>query len=110
MTGVQTCALPISDELFFCLHWLKARGYPAQLAAPNLGLDRARTAELAGRVRALAAVARYLQAALTVTGHPGRQATEAAETVARAAMGRLHYRAHAGEIERVAEVLLHPPV
>jgi hypothetical protein len=28
------------EDLIFCLHWLKARGRPAQMAAPNLGFPK----------------------------------------------------------------------
>lgn len=64
-------------ELIFCLHWLKARGRPAQLVAPGLNLDT---------LAELAAVARHFNATLSLEA-PVEQA--AIEAVGRAVFGRV---------------------
>jgi hypothetical protein len=65
------------QELVFCLHWLKARGRPAQLVAPGLDLDTLAEA---------AAVARHFNATLSLEA-PVEQA--AIEAVGRAVFGRV---------------------
>jgi hypothetical protein len=73
-------------ELVFWLHWLKARGHGAQLAAPNMG--RGGVAE---RVEEFAAIARHFQCTLSICSGAGHSA-EALEAIARATVGRVNYR------------------
>jgi hypothetical protein len=67
------------QELTFCLHWLKARGHAAQLAAPHL------PAEDEAGIRELAAICRQFQCGMDF---PAESAT-LVETVARATAGRV---------------------
>jgi hypothetical protein len=100
------------QELLFCLHWLKARGHAAQLAAPNLGfvaglpyLDETAD-ELGQRVTELAAIARHYQAILSVQ-HGGGKQPEVVRAIAKATVGRVNYQvSDAAEVACVAEELL----
>jgi hypothetical protein len=64
-------------ELIFCLHWLKARGRPAQLVAPGLNMDT---------LAELAAVARHFNATLSLEA-PVRQ--EELEAIGRVVFGHV---------------------
>ena len=84
LEGSATITTP--QELVFWLHWLKARGHGAQLAAPNIGGDG-----LAERLKEFAAIARHYQCTLSIcsgVGHPA----ETLEAIARATVGRVNYR------------------
>jgi hypothetical protein len=82
LEGAATVTTP--QELIFWLHWLKARGHGAQLAAPNLGSEPQRLKELA-------AIARHYQCTLSICSGAGHSA-EALEAIARATVGRVNYR------------------
>lgn len=89
-------------ELIFYLHWLKARGHAAQLAAPNLGAGDG----VAARVRKLAAVARHYQCILSIH-HAAGKPPEVLEAIARATAGRFNYQvSNAEDISLVAERLI----
>jgi hypothetical protein len=81
LEGAATVTTP--QELVFWLHWLKARGHGAQLAAPNLGGETQRLKELA-------AIARHYQCILSIRSGAGHS-PEALETIARATVGRVSY-------------------
>ena len=81
LEGAATVTTP--QELIFWLHWLKARGHGAQLAAPNLGGEPQRLKELA-------AIARHYQCILSIRSGAGHS-PEALETIARATVGRVSY-------------------
>ena len=83
-------ALTTAPELIFYLHWLKARGRPAQLVAPNLGFEDA-----GERLRELAAVARHFQATLSIHSGSGKQA-EVLERIGKATAGRVNYKISGG--------------
>ena len=74
------------QELIFWLHWLKARGHGAQLAAPNLGGEA-----VAERLQEFAAIARHYQCTLSICSGAGHS-PEALEAIARATVGRVNYR------------------
>ncbi|MCC6365312.1 MAG: hypothetical protein IT165_17495 [Bryobacterales bacterium] len=100
----QTENATTPQDLLFCLHWLKSRGRPAQLAAPNLGLPVSQS-----DVSALAAVARYFHTALSIPSSSGQSPDLLAE-IAHATAGRWNYRitdggCDAAHIEWVAEQL-----
>lgn len=80
------------QELVFCLHWLRARGHSAQLAAPGLGHGD----ELAGNLEELSAVARHYQCTLSIRGRAG-YGPDVLDRIARATAGRVHYKV-AGEL------------
>jgi hypothetical protein len=84
LEGSATVTTP--QELVFWLHWLKARGHGAQLAAPNLGGDG-----VAERLQEFAAIARHYQCTLSICSGAGHSA-ETLEAIARATAGRVHYR------------------
>ncbi|MCZ2150778.1 MAG: tagaturonate epimerase family protein [Bryobacterales bacterium] len=91
-------------DLLFCLHWLKSRGRPAQLAAPRLG-PRVSDSDLP----ALAAVARYFNTTLSIASGSGPGAGFLAE-IARATAGRWNYKiadglCDAANVEWLAEQL-----
>lgn len=99
-------------ELLFCLHWLKAQGHTAQLAAPNLGFLEGQpylaepADELAQRVKELAAIARHYQAILSIRQGGGKQ-PEVLRAIAKATAGRVNYQVgSAGEAVSVAGELL----
>jgi len=81
LEGAATVTTP--QELIFWLHWLKARGHGAQLAAPNLGGEPQRLKELA-------AIARHYQCILSIRSGAGHS-PEALEAIARATIGRVNY-------------------
>jgi hypothetical protein len=83
LEGAATVTTP--QELVFWLHWLKARGHGAQLAAPNLGGDA-----MAVRLKEFAAIARHYQCTLSIRSGAGHSA-EALEAIARATFGRVNY-------------------
>ena len=83
LEGAASATTP--QELIFWLHWLKARGHGAQLAAPNLGGDG-----VAERLKEFAAIARHYQCTLSIRSGAGHSA-EALETIARATVGRVNY-------------------
>jgi hypothetical protein len=74
------------QELVFWLHWLKARGHGAQLAAPNLGGEGGAVE----RLKEFAAIARHYQCTLSIRSGAGHS-PEALEAIARATVGRVHY-------------------
>jgi hypothetical protein len=82
LEGAATVTTP--QELVFWLHWLKARGHGAQLAAPNLGGG-------AERLKEFAAIARHFQCTLSICSGEGHSA-EQLEAIARATVGRVNYR------------------
>ncbi len=84
LEGSATVTTP--QELVFWLHWLKARGHGAQLAAPNLGGGEG----VAQRLKEFAAIARHYQCTLSIRSGAGHSA-EALEAIARATVGRVHY-------------------
>jgi hypothetical protein len=83
LQGDSTLTTP--QELIFWLHWLKARGHPAQLAAPNLGAGGA-----AQRLKEFAAIARHYQCTLSIRSGAGHSREEL-EAIARATIGRVNY-------------------
>jgi hypothetical protein len=83
LEGAATVTTP--QELIFWLHWLKARGHGAQLAAPNVGGDG-----VAQRLKEFAAIARHYQCTLSIRSGAGHSA-EALEAIARATVGRVNY-------------------
>jgi len=83
LEGAASATTP--QELIFWLHWLKARGHGAQLAAPNVGGDG-----VAQRLKEFAAIARHYQCTLSIRSGAGHSA-EALETIARATVGRVNY-------------------
>jgi hypothetical protein len=129
--------LTTAKELLFYMHWLKARGRPAQLVPPNLGFKKRQAypvkmettveygkgleeysyhkmwpelvpqvsldfgsqplAELAARVAALAAVARYFNGTLSIHSGSGKQA-EVLEAIGRSTGGRVNYKI-SGELQ-----------
>jgi hypothetical protein len=84
LEGASTVSTP--QELIFWLHWLKARGHGAQLAAPNIGGDG-----MAERLKVFAAIARHYQCTLSICSGMGHSPEEL-EAIARATIGRVHYR------------------
>jgi hypothetical protein len=84
LEGSATVTTP--QELVFWLHWLKARGHGAQLAAPKLGRGG-----VAQSLKEFAAIARHYQCALSISSGAGHS-PEALEAIARATMGRVNYR------------------
>ena len=84
LEGAATVTTP--QELIFWLHWLKARGHGAQLAAPNIGSDG-----VAERLKELAAITRHYQCTLSICSGGGHSVEEL-EAIARATMGRVNYR------------------
>jgi hypothetical protein len=82
LEGAATVTTP--RELIFWLHWLKARGNGAQLAAPNLGDP------VAQGLKEFAAIARHYQCTLSIRSGAGHS-PEALEAIARATFGRVHY-------------------
>jgi hypothetical protein len=118
LDGSATITTP--QELVFWLHWLKARGHAAQLAAPNLvprtsdlalsssgracpdptpgegprgrPLARAPLGDgVAGRLKEFAAISRHYQCTLSICSGAGHSA-ETLEAIARATVGRVNYR------------------
>jgi hypothetical protein len=83
LEGAATVTTP--QELIFWLHWLKARGHGAQLAAPNMGGDG-----VAQRLKEFAAIALHYQCTLSIRSGAGHSA-EALEAIARATVGRVNY-------------------
>jgi hypothetical protein len=83
LEGAATITTP--QELIFWLHWLKARGHGAQLAAPNLGGEG-----WAERLKEFAAIALHYQCALSIRSGAGHSQEEL-EAIARATVGRVHY-------------------
>jgi hypothetical protein len=78
--------LTTPQELLFCLHWLKSRGRPAQLVAPNLGPQASPS-----HLSTLAAVALYFNTTLSiqsVADLPPHLLTE----ITRATAGRWDYK------------------
>ncbi|HYW48694.1 MAG TPA: hypothetical protein VE959_37870 [Bryobacteraceae bacterium] len=95
----QAAERTTAEELMFCLHWLKARGHAAQLAAP-------RVAGPASGMADLAAVARRYQCVLSLEGRP-EHGPEELDAIARATAGRVNYRVPGAEwIAMAAERLL----
>jgi hypothetical protein len=84
LEGAATVTTP--QELVFWLHWLKARGHGAQLAAPNFGGDG-----VPKRLKEFAAIARHFQCTLSICSGAGHSA-EALEAIAHATAGRVNYR------------------
>src|SRR5260370_39475038 len=82
----ETATPTTPQELIFYLHWLKARGRPAQLVAPNPGFE-----DFGERLRELAAVARHFQATLSIHSGAGKQA-EVLERIGKATAGRVNYK------------------
>jgi len=140
--------LTTPKELLFYMHWLKARGRPAQLVPPNLGFKKRQAypvavessaeqgvgladycqhklwpelvprvaaefgsrplAELAARVRELAAVARYFDGTLSIHSGSGKQA-EVLECIGEATAGRVNYKI-SGELQlQLFDVLSEQP-
>jgi hypothetical protein len=113
LEGAATVTTP--QELVFWLHWLKARGHGAQLAAPNVSgnsfrplLAPVERGSCAGgavppcqglgpgdgpaqRLKEFAAIARHYQCTLSIRSGAGHS-PEALETIARATIGRVNYR------------------
>ena len=83
LEGVSTVTTP--HELIFWLHWLKAHGHAAQLAAPNIGSG------VPERLKEFAAIARHYQCTLSICSGAGHSAEEL-EAIARATIGRVNYR------------------
>jgi hypothetical protein len=79
-----TAAVTTPQELVFWLHWLKARGHGAQLAAPNIG------GGVAQRLKEFAAIARHYQCTLSIRSGAGHS-PEVLEAIARATAGRVNY-------------------
>ncbi len=75
------------QELIFCLHWLKQRGHPAQLAEPRLEAGE----ELAGQLKALAGIARHYQARLSIRSRADHT-PDVLALIARTTVGRLNYK------------------
>ena len=83
--SLEGAAVTTPQELIFWLHWLKARGHAAQLAAPSIGGDG-----LSLRLKEFAAIARHYQCILSICSGAGHS-PEALEAIARATVGRVHY-------------------
>jgi hypothetical protein len=83
LEGASTVTTP--HELIFWLHWLKARGHAAQLAAPNIG------GGVPERLKDFAAIARHYQCTLSISSGAGHTREEL-ETIARATIGRVNYK------------------
>ena len=83
LEGASTVTTP--HELVFWLHWLKARGHAAQLAAPNIG------GGVPERLKDFAAIARHYQCTLSISSGAGHTREEL-ETIARATIGRVNYK------------------
>jgi len=84
LKGAATPTTP--QELVFWLHWLKARGHGAQLAAPNLGGEG-----VTRHLKEFAAIARHYQCTLSICSGAGHSAEEL-EAIARSTVGRVNYR------------------
>jgi hypothetical protein len=84
LEGAATATTP--QELIFWLHWLKARGHGAQLAAPKIGGDG-----MAERLKEFAAIARHYRCILSICSGAGHSPEEM-EAIARATFGRVNYR------------------
>ncbi len=120
----EAATLTTAKELIFYMHWLKARGRPAQLVPPNLGFKKRQaypeTREaleayashklwpelsqeahpiegLKNRVRELAEVARFFDGTLSIHSGSGKQA-EVLQTIGEATRGRLNYKI-SGELQ-----------
>jgi hypothetical protein len=104
LEGAATVTTP--QELVFWLHWLKARGHGAQLAAPNLVPQPSDLFLSASgracpvptphtgrgeRLKEFAAIARHFQCTLSICSGEGHSA-EQLEAIARATVGRVNYR------------------
>ena len=83
----QSPAPATPEELIFCLHWLKQRGHPAQLAEPRLAAGPG----LAEQLKALAGVARHYQARLSIRSQADHT-PEVLDLIARATVGRVNYK------------------
>jgi hypothetical protein len=101
----ETETLTTPRELIFYMQWLKARGCPAQLVAPNLGFrqheaypaGREALDELEARVKDLAAVARHFQAILSIHAGGGQSAA-VLETLGKSTVGKLNFTV-SGELQ-----------
>jgi hypothetical protein len=120
----EAATLTTAKELIFYMHWLKARGRPAQLVPPNLGFKKRQAypetrealksyiahklwPELSGelhpidglktRVRELAEVARFFDGTLSIHSGSGKQA-EVLRTIGEATRGRVNYKI-SGELQ-----------
>ena len=80
-----------AEDLVFCVRWLKSRGKPVQLVAPQPGAD----------LKEVAAAARSCQCLLTLDSRAGTLAEIAAAT-----MGRVNYRAVEEDVATIAGQLL----
>jgi hypothetical protein len=84
LEGAASATTP--EELVFWLHWLKARGHGAQLAAPNVGGEGG----LAERLKEFAAIARHFQCTLSIRSGAGHS-EETLAAIAHATAGRVNY-------------------
>jgi len=116
--------LTTAKELIFYMHWLRARGRPAQLVPPNLGFKKRQAypesspalekyashklwpelmkqadpiEELKHRVRELAEVARVFDGTLSIHSGSGKQA-EVLQAIGAATGGRVNYKI-SGELQ-----------
>ena len=97
--SLNSASQPVAPgELMFCLHWLKASGHAAQLAAGGIAC-----------LPELAAVCRHYQCTLSVRGRGDCEA-ETLDAIGRATGGRVNYvisgGADAGGIAAAADRLL----
>lgn len=116
--------LTTAKELIFYMHWLRARGRPAQLVPPNLGFKKRQAypqtsasldqyashklwpelmkqaqpiEELKHRVRELAEVARFFDGTLSIHSGSGKQ-SEVLQAIGAATGGRVNYKI-SGELQ-----------
>jgi hypothetical protein len=106
--AIDETAYPTTPgELIFVLQWLKARGRPAQLVAPNPGIGGP-PGETSARLKELASVARYFHATLSIDSGIGHTESQLG-TIARATMGRVNYKVSAELQLELFDVLAEQP-
>lgn len=99
-------AMTTPKELFFCLQWMKSRGRPVQLFAPNLGVAES---GFPAHVRELASIARQFNVTLSFESAVPLE-EQVLEELGRATSGRLNYKiaggldAHLFDSSSVAEL------
>ena len=98
-------------DLFFYLDALKKSGHAPQLIAPELGFKQGQPYdgsldELAGRVQALAGIARQFQCTLSIHAGSGKQ-PDVQELIGKATLGRFNYEVRTGsDVAAAADNLL----
>ncbi len=96
--------LTTAKELIFWLQWLKTRGRPPQMVAPNLGLEEGHPyggpiEPFSDRLTELATIARQYGATLSIHHGSGKQPM-VLQQIARCTAGRFNYKLNVDSIEQ----------